>query len=171
MWLVGMMGCGKSTVGPALAARLGCPFVDSDAHIERASGSTVAGIFANEGEAAFRRRERATIEELAGEPAVVALGGGAVAQPGVIERLTGSGCMVYLRAAPESLLARVGDGRGRPLLEGTDGPGRLERLRALLAERRAGYEQAAVVVDTDDRSVEAVAGEVAERLRELREAS
>jgi len=114
VWLVGMMGAGKTEVGRRLAVRLGRPFVDSDAEVEVEAGATVAEIFAREGEAGFRRRERAAIERVAGTSAVVSLGGGAMAQPGMPARLAGSGRTVYLRARPETLLARVGAAEERP---------------------------------------------------------
>ena len=159
-----MMGAGKSAVGRALAAHLGVPFVDSDAEIERAAGRPIAAIFQHEGEARFRERERAAIAAWAGRAAVVALGGGAIAQPGAAERLAASGAVVYLKAAPETLLARVGEARRRPLLHGLDDAGRLAEIRRLLEERAAAYESAEIVVQTDDRDVEAVAAAVAEEL-------
>jgi shikimate kinase len=149
VWLVGMMGAGKSTVGRELARRLGRRFVDSDEEIERAAGASVAEIFAAEGEASFRRREREAVGSLRASGAVVALGGGAVAQPSLRRLLAGCGVMVYLRAAPETLLARVGDAEARPLLAGLGASERLERVRALLAEREPAYAEAALCVDTD----------------------
>ena len=154
------MGSGKSTIGPLLAARLGCPFVDSDAEIEREAGRRVAEIFAQEGEAGFRAREAAAVERLAQEPAVVALGGGAIAQPGLRERLRGRGVIVYLRASVESLAERIGGGDDRPLLRGLPPGGRRERLRALLAEREALYESAELRIDTDRASPEALVSEL-----------
>jgi shikimate kinase len=159
-----MMGAGKSAVGRALAAQLGVPFVDSDAEIERAAGRPIAAIFEREGEARFRERERAVVDKLAGRAAVVALGGGAIAQPGAAQRLAASGTVVYLKAAPETLLARVGAGRTRPLLHGLDDAGRLAEIRRLLDERGAAYEGAGIVVQTEDRDVAAVAAAVAEEL-------
>lgn len=150
VWLVGMMGAGKSTLGPRLAARLGRAFVDADAVLEHEAGASVAELFATRGETAFRALERDLMERLAGDDAVVALGGGAIAQPGAPERLAASGTVVYLRACPETLLARVGDAESRPLLAGRPPAERLERLRALLAEREAAYASARVVVDVDD---------------------
>ncbi len=158
------MGAGKSAVGRSLAARLGIPFVDSDTEVERAAGRSVAQIFQHEGEARFRERERAAIEAWAGRAAVVALGGGAIAQKGAPARLAATGTVVYLKAAPETLLERVGDGRTRPLLEGRDAPGRLAELRRLLDQRAPAYESARIVVETDARSEEAVAETVAEEL-------
>jgi len=164
VWLVGMMGAGKSTVGHALARRLGLRFVDTDAEIERATGLSVAEIFASEGEPAFRRREREEIERWGGEPAVVALGGGAIAQAGVPQRLAASGTVVYLRAQPETLLERIGEEATRPLLAGRDAAGRLERLSELLASRRAAYETAGLVVDTDGLSADQVVARLEQQL-------
>jgi shikimate kinase len=159
-----MMGAGKSSVANRLAQRLRLEPADADALLEVAAGMTVAEIFAREGEAGFRRRERALIEDLAGTPRVVALGGGAMAQAGVPERLRASGRVVYLRARPETLLARVGDAEARPLLRGLAPAERLARIAALLAEREPSYARADVVIDTDELSPDEVADLAAERL-------
>jgi shikimate kinase len=159
-----MMGAGKSTVGASLARRLGRRFVDTDAEVERAAGRSVAEIFAGEGEAGFRRRERAAIEACRDAAAVVALGGGAIAQPGAREALGRAGRVVYLRARPATLLARIGDAASRPLLAGLPPAGQLARLEALLAERRAAYEAAELVIDTDGLAAEEVAERLAKRL-------
>ncbi len=165
IWLVGMMGAGKSAVGVELAARLGVRFVDTDAEVERAAGASVAEIFAREGEASFREQERAAIAAVAGERAVVALGGGAVAQPGVGAQLAASGTRVWLRARPETLAARVAGGsEERPLLRGLDAGGRRQRLAALLAEREPHYAASEIAVDTDDLAPEEVGVLLAERL-------
>ncbi len=146
------MGAGKSAVGPLLARELDRPYVDTDAEVEREAGATVAELFAREGEAAFRKREREAVEAVAGREVVVALGGGAIAQPGATARLAATGRIVYLRARPETLLARLGDAEARPLLAGLDAAGRLARITDLLAQRASSYEAAALVVDTDGRS-------------------
>jgi shikimate kinase len=164
VWLVGMMGAGKSTVGRALARRLGRRFVDADAEIERAAGRRIPDIFAQEGESGFRARERAAVEALAASGAVVALGGGAVAQPALRERLLASGVVVYLRAAPETLLARIGDTDERPLLAGLGAAERGARLRELLAQREAAYACAPLAVDTDGLSADDVAERIARAL-------
>ena len=164
VWLVGMMGAGKSTVGPALAQRLGRRFVDSDAEIERECRAPVAEIFARDGEAAFRARERALVARLCAEPVVAALGGGAVAQPGVAETAARAGTLVWLRARPETLLARLGDAAARPLLAGLAGPARLARLRELCAAREAAYARAELVVDTDGLACDEIVELVAEAL-------
>jgi shikimate kinase len=149
VWLVGMMGAGKSTVGRHLAARLGRGFADTDAEIEWAAGCSISELFAGEGESAFRAREREAVARLAGKTLVVAVGGGAMAQPEAARAMAESGTIVYLRARPETLLERLGEAAGRPLLAGLDRGGRLARIRALLADREPGYARADVVVDTD----------------------
>jgi shikimate kinase len=159
-----MMGAGKSATGAALAQRLGRDFVDLDAELERSAGREIPEIFEVEGEAGFRARERTAIESVAGKPVVVALGGGAIAEPGMSERLAASGTVVYLRARPETLLERVGDARGRPLLAGLDREQRRVRMRSLLAKREPAYSSASVVIDTDERSVGDVADSLARAL-------
>jgi shikimate kinase len=167
VWLVGMMGCGKSSVGLLLSARLKRPFIDTDSEIEREAGSTVSEIFAREGEAGFRARERAAIEAAAGSGAVVALGGGAIAQEGAAGRLAASGTIVYLRARPETLLRRLDEDDTRPLLQGLDGEARRERIERLLSERTPYYEQARIVIETDEQDAEALAKHLARRLQKV----
>lgn len=167
IWLVGMMGAGKSSVGRALARRLERDFVDTDAEVERRAGASIPEIFERDGEAAFREHERTAIESVASRPVVVALGGGAIAQPRAAERLAATGVVVYLRARPETLSRRVGAGKHRPLVEGLDAEGKLERIRALLAEREPAYQTATVVVDTDRVGVATVANTIVRKLRAL----
>jgi shikimate kinase len=164
VWLVGMMGAGKSTVGRRLAGRLGRRFVDTDAEIERSAGRSVREIFAEEGEAGFRARERDAVEALLGSGAVVALGGGAMAQGELRSRLRGHGPVVHLRVSPERVLERLGDAGERPLLAGLSPAQRLERLEALMRERAAAYADADLGVDTDARSEDEVADDIAARL-------
>lgn len=164
VWLVGMMGVGKSAVGRRLAGQLGLPFVDTDLEVERDAGCSIRDLFAREGERAFRTRERAAIERCAGRAAVVALGGGAIAQRGAPVRLAETGTVVYLKAGLETLLVRVGEARGRPLLGGLDEAGRRAELERLLGERAPHYEGAKVVVDTEGRDVAAVVMAIQEAL-------
>jgi len=147
--LVGMMGAGKTTVGRELAARLGWPFLDSDAMVEASTGSTVAELFATGGEDAFRAVEsRVLAEALSSDgPAVVSAAGGAVLAPGNRALLASARAVVWLRAGPATLAARVGSGEGRPLLQ-DDPPAALAELDAV---RRPLYgEVADVIVDVDD---------------------
>ncbi|MCG8588645.1 MAG: shikimate kinase AroK [Proteobacteria bacterium] len=164
VWLVGMMGAGKSTVGPVLARCLGRKFADSDAEIEREAGAQVSEIFTREGEAGFRERERAAVARLAHRGGVVALGGGAIAQEGLAEELAATGVVVYLAAAPETLLARTGDPESRPLLRGLAESDRVRRLEALQVEREAYYRTAAITVQTDGRDVDAIVEEIRDKL-------
>ena len=159
-----MMGAGKSAVGRSLALALGVRFVDSDDEVARRAGCSLGEIFEREGERGFRARERDLIDEVAGEEAIVSLGGGAVSQAGATDRLAASGTVVYLRARPETLLARIGDARSRPLLANLDDRARETCLGELIAARSAANETAAIVVDTDDLGVDEVAGRVARRL-------
>jgi shikimate kinase len=163
--LVGMMGAGKSTVAKLVAARAGWPAWDTDELVERATGMSVAEVFASSGEAEFRRQESAAVAymgEIPG-PYVLSVGGGAVLSQENREALGRLGTLVWLRARPGTLAARVGTGEGRPLLAGqADGEGRgaevEARLAELAAERGGLYRDLAdLVVDVDELSPEEVA--------------
>lgn len=171
VWLVGMMGAGKSTLAGLLAKRLRVEALDTDAAVEAEAGLSIAEIFAGQGESAFRRMERGAILRWAGRSAVIALGGGALNQPDppqLAGRITGSGTVIYLRARPETLALRVGDGAGRPLLADSraDRDGLHARLSKLLARREPMYLRCAnFTVDTDGRTPESLAEEIAQRLQ------
>jgi len=149
--LVGMMGSGKTTTGRALAERLGRPYVDSDEQVERRTSRGVAEIFATDGEKAFRDEERRALAEAvaSGRPAVIAVAGGAVLDEANRALIRRAGEVVWLRATPATLAGRVGDGHGRPLLEG-DAAATVARLDEV---RRPIYEAlASAVVDVDGLS-------------------
>jgi shikimate kinase len=156
------MATGKTEVGRRLAQRLGRAFVDTDALVEADAGRTVANVFAVEGEAGFRTRERAAVERACAMPdAVIAIGGGALLDADNRHRLAAAGPVVCLTAAPEEILRRVGNANSRPLLRG---PGdRLARIRELIAERAPAYATAAHTVDTTGLSVD----QVVDRIRSL----
>lgn len=145
--LVGPMGAGKSSIGRRLGARFGLPFIDADREIEAQTGATVATIFACEGEARFRARERAMLAGLLqGSGAVIATGGGAVLDPGTRTLLAQRGFVVYLQVDPEQQLQRLARDRSRPLLAGVD---RREVLERLARERAPLYSEVAdLVFDT-----------------------
>ncbi len=164
MLLAGMMGAGKSTVGRALAGRLGWSFFDTDVLVEDASGMSIAEVFLERGEAGFRALEERALEGLPKTRCVVALGGGALIAPANRERLLASGTLVWLVARAETLAARLDPGDTRPLLEGLEGPGRLERLRALAEERAPIYSLASIRVATDGLDVGEVCQAVCEAL-------
>ena len=159
IYLIGLSGSGKSTVGPILAERLGWAFADSDREIERAAGREVARIFAEDGEPAFRRLEAEALARLgAGEPVVIATGGGAPTDE-ASRRAMGSGFVVWLSASPERAAERLAanpETEERPLLAGDV----VGRLSALLEARRDMYRKADAAVDVDSLSPDMVAGEI-----------
>jgi shikimate kinase len=161
--LVGLPGAGKSTVGPLVARRLGRPFLDLDAELERRVGRTVAAQFAEDGEAAFRAREAALSGELAGRtdpPLVLAPGGGWMVNTAALLALGRVARTIYLRVRPETAARRLAaDGVVRPLVAGAADP--VRAVAALLARRGAVYEAADGVIEADVRSPEAVAEAVA----------
>ncbi len=159
------MGSGKSTIGRRLAAVLGKEFYDSDREIERRTGATVSLIFDLEGEAGFRARERAVVDELTGlNDIVLATGGGVVLAPENRRALVTRGRVVYLHAPIEKLIQRTARDRVRPLLQTED---RVGRLLAIVTERDPLYRQVAdLVVETGDQKVQRVVREILMHLRD-----
>ena len=157
--LIGFMGCGKSTVGQALARRLDFEFVDTDRLIEAQAGRTIPEIFAQEGEAAFRARERALVESLAArERLVIATGGGVGAQPDLLESLKRHALVVWLWASPETLWERCRQQTHRPLLQVPDP---LARIRELLAAREPVYRRADLLINIEGRAQWQLVGQIA----------
>jgi shikimate kinase len=166
--LVGLPGAGKTTVGRLAASELAVPFVDVDAHIEKETGMSVAMIFAELGEAGFRRMETGAVLRLVEETdrSVLAPGGGWAAQPGNLESVAGRSFCVYLRTSAQTAAGRISeslvDGDVRPLVS----PGReLSAIAALLMNREPYYVRSDVSVTTDGRSATQVAAEVVELAR------
>ena len=143
VYLVGMPGSGKSTVGAELAGRLGVPFIDLDVEIERREGRSITDIFEAEGESGFRAREaKELLDASTHDPAVIACGGGVVLEPANRITLRNTGTCVFLDVPLAVLTTRVQPDAGRPLIRAA---GDLERL---LAEREPLYREfAAHVVD------------------------
>lgn len=164
LFLVGLMGAGKTTVGRSLARRLGRDFYDSDHEIEQRTGVRIPVIFEIEGESGFRKREVEAIDRLSQlANVVVATGGGAVLDALNRERLKARGLVVYLHAQPGELAKRLGRDRGsRPLLQGVDPRTRLEELYAV---RDPLYREVAdVVIDTGRQSVSTLSNQLLSRL-------
>lgn len=152
LYLVGLMGAGKTTVGRLLARHYGCAFHDSDHEIEARTGVKIPIIFEIEGEAGFRKREEGVIAELTAMTGIVlATGGGAVLSAITRDNLRKNGVVIYLRGTPEHLYERTRHDRNRPLLQ-TEDP--LARLRELYQQRDPLYREVAdIVVDTGRQGV------------------
>ena len=164
IWLVGLSGAGKSTIGPLLARRLRYRYVDLDREVEELAGTTIPRLFRDGGEAEFRRLEARAASGVARETdVVVATGGGWMARRD-IDRTSGGRVRVWLRVRPETAIHRLSreGAEARPLLAGPDPAA---ALATLLAAREAAYAEAEVVLETDGREPEDVV-EVA--LRSLR---
>jgi shikimate kinase len=164
-FLVGPMGAGKSTIGRQLAKSLSCVFLDSDKEVEDRTGVDIPLIFELEGEAGFRARERAVIDDLTRRPGIVlATGGGAVLDAANRRHLKGRGRVIYLETSVGQQLARTARDRNRPLLQTEDPRGRLEelmRIRAPLYRDVAHH-----IVDTDGRRVREVVEDILQRIRD-----
>lgn len=163
LFLTGPMGAGKSTIGRQLAKQLGMPFYDSDHEIESRTGVDIPLIFELEGEAGFRKREVAIIDELTALPDIVlATGGGAILDPQNREHLKSRGRVIYLHATVNQQLRRTRKDRNRPLLQ-TGNP--RAKLEELLEIRDPLYrETAGLIVETDGMRVRDVVKKIMQRL-------
>jgi len=149
LFLVGLPGSGKSTLGRQIARRLGKRFLDADAELEARLGVSIPTIFEIEGEEGFRDREEATLAELTGlADVVLSTGGGAVLRQSNRKLLAENGTVLYLHAEPATLFERVRHSRNRPLLQGDMMP----RLHELYAQRDALYREVADHVVEAERS-------------------
>lgn len=157
--LTGFMGTGKTAVGKELAKRLGWQLVDVDRLIESSAGKSIPEIFAQHGEAVFRRLERRLIKQVTcGDEQVIATGGGAFVDPQNRSRLRTVGPVVCLTASPKMILQRVGPTLARrPMLLG--GPP-VERIQQLLRQRAAAYAKADLTIDTTRLTID----EIVERI-------
>ena len=172
--LIGFMGCGKSSIGRSVARRLNVPFVDLDAQIEERAGTSIANLFASRGEDSFRNIETEVLRGALHQPAVIATGGGIVTRDenrALMQqaRAEGAATVVYLRAQPQTLAARIRRQPGiRPLIDGQSTLNHAQtvaRVCELLATRSPLYEACAgFIVDSDNKSLDEVAGAVIEHL-------
>lgn len=160
LWLVGMMGSGKTTVGQLIATASGVDFRDTDAEVEGRAGMTIADLWAEGGEELFRSLEAEVVVESARmDSVVVATGGGAVTDPATRTLISSSGTVVWLRAQPGELVDRLSGQEGRPLLDSADD---LESTLRELAIRRSGHYRSLAdhIVDVDGRSPDDLAAEI-----------
>lgn len=167
VFLTGMTGVGKTSVGNHLARRLGVPFVDLDDLIERAAAKPIAQIFPEDGESAFRDYESEALDVVAQMPdGVVALGAGALTREDNLMRVKESGRLVYLKTDVNTLLSRTVEWKSRPMVSGAESPDALRaRLAELLNARHSGYERAHLTVTVDAHSQpDDVAMKIIERL-------
>lgn len=166
IFLVGLMGAGKTTVGKLLAKHLDKTFLDSDHELEARTGVTIPVIFELEGEEGFRVREANLIRELAQRRDIVlATGGGAVLRPETRAALAECGIVVYLNACVEDLWNRTRHDRNRPLLQTADPKG---KLRELLEQRDPLYREVAdIIVTSGHHSVNHVVREVEQKITAL----
>lgn len=163
--LIGMMGAGKSSVGRKLALRLGIPFIDADAEIERAAGMSIPDIFEIHGETEFRAGESRVIARLLdGGPQVLATGGGAFMNAATRARIREKGISVWLKADFEVLLRRIKRRSDRPLLKTADPAA---TLRQLIDVRYPVYAEAAITIESRDVLHEVIVGEIVARLCEV----
>jgi shikimate kinase len=152
--LIGFMASGKTTVGRIVAARTGWRFHDLDQVISDAAGRSVARIFADEGEAGFRRREGEALREATRlQRAVIATGGGAACDDGNLALMLASGRVIALQVTADEVMRRAGAHSGRPMLSA-------EGAAELWVARQPFYARAHHRIDTVGKSAEAVAGEV-----------
>jgi shikimate kinase len=163
VFLIGMMGAGKTTIGRLLARRLKLRFIDCDHEIEARCGVRIPLIFEIEGEPGFRQRETQTLAELTAlEGIVLATGGGAVLAAENRNRLAANGTVIYLRADPDALYDRVRQDRNRPLLATPDPLG---KLRQLFAERDPLYRKVAdMVVESGKQNPSTLARQIVGKL-------
>lgn len=151
IFLIGMMGSGKSTVGAQLAARLALPFLDTDVAIEKMEGKAIQQIFEQEGEVYFRLLEQRFLQNLTNDLSVVACGGGMPCFFNNMELLQAKGIVVCLDAAPALLYHRIKDGGFRPKIQG------LEAFARLKAQREETYQKARFVLDAAQPEEQVVA--------------
>jgi shikimate kinase len=148
--LVGMMGSGKTRVGGELARFVGLPFIDSDREIELAANCSVSDIFKKFGEAEFRAKERQIMQRLlAGEPCVLASGGGGFIQPDVRSYIKKSAISVWLKVSIDTLVERTSRSGNRPILQGGDIK---DKLQQLMDVRYPIYAEADITVVTDSQT-------------------
>jgi shikimate kinase len=161
--LVGLMGCGKSSVGRRLASRLGLGFVDADEEIERVAAKSIVEIFADHGEAYFRDGERRVIARLlATGPQVLATGGGAFINPDTRAKIRERGVSVWLRAELHVLMRRVSKRDTRPLLKSGDPEA---TMRDLMANRYPVYAEADITVESRDVPHDVIVNEIIAALK------
>ena len=167
VFLTGFMATGKSKIGRLLASRMRRIFIDTDQMIEARAGKAIAAIFADEGEESFRALERECVVEAASREAVIALGGGAIAQEENLKAIgDADGVLICLEADVDTIQERVSRRDTRPLLSGLSREEKREKISSMLAERAPYYGRAHITVrSTDDRRPDDTVSELMELMR------
>ncbi len=173
VYLTGFMGSGKSTIGPILANTIGYNFLDLDKQIEKKKNLSINEIFSTGGEGYFRELEKNVVLQVSKLNAhVISLGGGTVTKKENLETIKNSGVLVYLKANPMQIFHRLRFKADRPLMKNNEGKilsetELLQRIKTLLQEREPFYNQADVIVNTDDKKVGYTVDEIVKKLRHL----
>ncbi len=164
IFLVGLMGSGKTTIGRSLAKKLNLRFVDADQEIESRTGASIPLIFEIEGEASFRQREADVIRDLTAQQGIVlATGGGAVLNENSRRLLRERGTVIYLRASVASIIQRTSHDKNRPLLQTADPRAKIE---ALSRERAPLYQEVAhIIIETGRPNVHSVVQNILSQLQ------
>lgn len=164
VFLCGMMGSGKSTIGKKLAEDLNVPFTDLDELIEESEEMTIPEIFNQKGEESFREIEKKQIVKIAGSAeGVIALGGGSLQNQQIVDHLKLYGWLVYIDASQVEILDRLSDTSGRPMLK--DSTELEKRISTLFDQRLKFYEQAHFSIQTEKKPVEQVTSEIVKKLK------
>lgn len=164
--LIGYMGCGKTTLGKKLSYRERIALLDTDKMIEKKQDMTISEIFKVQGEEVFRQMETDCLKEIAGymERYIISVGGGLPLREENRKLLKELGCVVYLRAKPDTIYGRLKNDVTRPLLQGEDPE---KKIREMLLVRGPIYEQTAdAVVDVDEKGYEAIIKEILEKAKD-----
>ncbi len=165
IFLCGMMGSGKTTVGKLLAEKLDQPFIDLDDLIEENENRSIPEIFQQEGEIYFRKAERKAIFQVCDmRPGVVALGGGALQNQPITDYIKINGLLVFLKAPLSVLLERLSQDSGRPLLQQTDDTTIRNKIENLLARRNPLYSRSHITVNTETKSPEQISELITHKL-------
>ncbi|WLR49762.1 shikimate kinase [Bacillus tianshenii] len=162
IYLTGFMGSGKTTVGAELGKVLQLPVIDTDQWIEQQKGKQIRDIFAQEGEAVFRRYEYEALQKLPKTDTVITTGGGIIIQEQNRAFMKKNGTVFYLHCDLDEIYTRLENDTTRPLLDGA----KRTNIENLMSERRSWYEEAEVIIDTTGRSIEEIVKEIVNVIKE-----
>ncbi|MBP52327.1 MAG: shikimate kinase [Opitutae bacterium] len=158
LFLVGMMGSGKTEVGLQFSRKYNLSFFDTDQEIEKMAGCSITEIFANQGESEFRKMEQAVIDSiLTKESCIISCGGGLCIPEGMMERLKILGIVACLWAEPRTILARINKDNSRPLIDQGDP---LSSIEEILQKRRNRYLAADKILNTENKSIQEIIQEI-----------